>query len=312
MKIQFLKLSLFAFLSLFIFSCEEETFENPKEDIENNEKAEEKETPNKDESEKKDTEKEEDKEKDTEDKKCPEIDLIIKKNRGLDIKIYSKQIDGATYQWTIERNGEIEENDGDSENPHFLVWGPRLGTTTFCVTIKTKECEEKYCATFVATEKQFEEANKANKTISIIKNDSGVFTYSIKDKEITDSKCLKKAKIIVNYRKVNVVDPEVIGFENRKKATYVWTVDGESTTGISDHEYLLGWSPENEITEFCVKITTPDCLEGITICEEVSFSEAEERMVISNPDIENFRFEKNEAGIFTFKFDKKVPEVLVP
>jgi len=272
MKNQILKLSLLAFFSFFIFSCEKDSIEENKTGQSEN---------------------------------CPEVALNIKERKGFDITVYAKQIEGATYKWTVEKDGKIEEASGDKESPYTLSWGPSAGITTFCVSIATESCSgEKYCTTFTATEAQFEEGNKDGGKISVIKNENNVFTYKIEGKDTLTKNCKLDATMVINYRKSNVIDPEIIGLEKIEGVVYEWSVNGE-LHGIGSNE--LGWSPPPGINEFCVKITTPDCKEGITICEKINFSEDDDNKGIEIGK-EKVRIQKNKEGVFVFSFPKETSE----
>jgi len=242
MEIKFLKLSLLTLLSLFVFSCEE-TLED---DIQNPDQEQVDGTNGNDE-------------------KCPEVNLDIRQKDGFDIKVYAKEITGATYQWTVEKDGQIEETDGYPGHPYILAWSPNVGNTTFCVTITTDTCPgEKYCTSFTATEEQFKEGNTTNAKISVIQNDNGVFTYKIDKRDTTTKECPSDVTIDLALDGFLYIRPTKIG-----DARYVYKINGQivENTGTIDTELEYEVDQDTKY-EICVLVKTDQCPDGKLFCKE--------------------------------------------
>lgn len=85
---------------------------------------------------------------------------------NLDIKVIATKIEGATYVWTINVISKNVIDGGytqiDEHSGAELYWGPKIGTTEFCIKVVTDENPEGIttCKTFTRTQEEVDKANK--------------------------------------------------------------------------------------------------------------------------------------------------------
>ncbi len=205
---------------------------------------------------------------DVDEKVCPTPTIEFEKATGLDIKVVAEEIPGATeYIWEVK--GELSNGifPGDDGSPNVISWGPRVGETEFCLTVKMPDCPEgvQVCKTFTRTQEEVDAEN--------------------------DIKCVKP---ILEFIDEDGKDLKVIAEEISGATEYIWQVKDDVLDGIypsdAGNPNILTWGPREGETTFCLTVKIEECPEGVQTC--MTYTNPESGSDSDSCAKPEFRFEK--------------------